>query len=153
MSDFKEFDGIIAKLPFNQQIVCAVIVGLPFMVMYRATELWLSDVYLFEWMQRHHYMYIGFVLCLLSSYLPRFAIVAAYGDVVCIAAGEVLGQMIMEHSRALATAEEIKRNYCMYDHNGFVIWLQLFFTVIVLYVAYARQIEPRIKARRERRGK
>ena len=80
---------------FRPRVVNAILVLMPFMVLYRATELWFGDMYWFDYMKHGHYglMWAG------------------------------------------------------------LIWIQLFFAVMVLYVAYARQIEPRIKARRERRGK
>ena len=68
--------------------------------------------------------------------------------------GERLGTLILENNKLTATPEDyIMSCHGKLSHQGLWIWFQLYFTVMVLYVAYARQIEPRIKARRERRGK
>ena len=133
---------------FRPRVVNAILVLMPFMVLYRATELWFSDMYLFDFMKRSQYGLMWFALCLISVYRPRFSLFISYGDTAAIILAQILGDLILENNTIRATPED----YLTPGH-GIGIWLQLFFTVMVLYVAYARQIEPRIKARRERRGK
>lgn len=57
---------------FRPRVVNAILVLLPFMVLYRATELWFSDMYLFDFMKRSQYGLMWFALCLISVYRPRF---------------------------------------------------------------------------------
>ena len=139
---------------FRPRVVNAILVLLPFMVLYRATELWFGDMYWFDYMKQGHYGLMWAGLCLLSVRKPRFALVAAYCDAAAIVIASFTGDALWEYNKLTATPENyIKSCEGKLAHHGPWIWLQLFFTVIVLYVAYARQIEPRIKARRERRGK
>ena len=137
---------------FRPRMVNAILVLLPFMVLYRATELWFGGMYLFEYMKRGHYGLLWAGLCLLSVRRPRLCIVMAYGNAAAVILGELLGEAARSYAMAhAATAEEYA--VASYTHKGAWIWLQLMLIVSVLYFAYARQIEPRIKARRERRGK
>ena len=139
---------------FRPRMVNAILVLLPFMVLYRATELWFSDMYWFDYMKQGHYGLMWAGLCLLSVRKPRFALVAAYGDAAAIVIASFTGDALREYNKLTATPEDyIKSCEGKLAHHAPWIWIQLFFTVIVLYVAYVRQIEPRIKARRERRGK
>lgn len=139
---------------FRPRVVNAILVLLPFMVLYRATELWFSDMYWFDYMKQGHYGLMWAGLCLLSVRKPRFALVAAYGDAAAIVIASFTGDALREYNKLTATPEDyIKSCEGKLAHHAPWIWIQLFFTVIVLYVAYVRQIEPRIKARRERRGK
>ncbi len=148
MPDLDAFNGNDMRR-FRRQIAYAVIVLLPFMALYRATELWFSDVYLFDWMKRNHYISLWLILALTTVFRPRFAIVAAYGDVASIVLASVTGDALLEHNKLIATPEDyIMSCEGKLSHQGVWIWHVLFFTVIVLYVAYVRQIEPRIKARR-----
>lgn len=137
---------------FRPRMVNAILVLLPFMVLYRATELWFSDMYWFDYMKQGHYGLMWAGLCLLSVRRPRLCIVMAYGNAAAVILGELLGEAARSYAMAhAATAEEYA--VASYTHKGAWIWLQLMLIVSVLYFAYARQIEPRIKARRERRGK
>ena len=68
---------------FRPRVVNAILVLLPFMVLYRATELWFSDMYWFDYMKHGHYGLMWAGLCLLSVRKPRFALVAAYGSSHC----------------------------------------------------------------------
>ena len=139
---------------FRPRMVNAILVLLPFMVLYRATELWFSDMYWSDYMKQGHYGLMWAGLCLLSVRKPRFALVAAYGDAAAIVIASFTGDALREYNKLTATPEDyIKSCEGKLAHHAPWIWIQLFFTVIVLYVAYARQIEPRIKVRRERRGK
>lgn len=139
---------------FRPRVVNAILVLMPFMVLYRATELWFGDMYWFDYMKHGHYGLMWAGLCLLSVHKPRFALVAAYGDAAAIVIASFTGDALREYNKLTATPEDyIKSCEGKLSHHGPWIWLQLFFTVMVLYVAYVRQIEPRIKARRERRGK
>lgn len=40
---------------FRPRVVNAILVLMPFMVLYRATELWFGDMYLFDFMKRSQY--------------------------------------------------------------------------------------------------
>lgn len=44
---------------FRPRMVNAILVLLPFMVLYRATELWFSDMYWFDYMKQGHYGLMG----------------------------------------------------------------------------------------------
>lgn len=139
---------------FRPRVVNAIIVELPFLILYKATIVWFDDAFLLSWMQRNHYCYIWFVLCLISAYRPKFAIATSYGNAAAIILAQILGDLILGNNTIRATPEDyLVPCHGNLSHHGISIWIDLFFTVIVLYVAYARQIEPRIKARRERRGK
>lgn len=134
---------------FISHVVYAIIVELPFLILYKATILWFNDDFLLSWMQRNHYCYIWLVLCLISAYRPKFAITASYGNAATIILAQILGDLILENNTIRATPEDyLVPDHGNLSHHGISIWIDLFFTVIVLYVAYARQIEPRIKARR-----
>ena len=139
---------------FRPRVVNAILVLMPFMVLYRATELWFGDMYWFDYMKHGHYGLMWAGLCLLSVHKPRFALVAAYGDAAAIVIASFTGDALREYNKLTATPEDyIKSCEGRLAHHAPWIWIQLFFAVMVLYMAYARQIEPRIKARRERRGK
>lgn len=126
-----------------------ILVLLPFMVLYRATELWLSDVYLFEWMRHNHYARVWFILAMLSFVRPRFSIYAAYADAVVIIISQILDELILQNNIIRATPEDYQMICCgKLSHKGFWIWSKLFFAAIVLYIAYVRAVEPWIKARR-----
>lgn len=138
----------------REMILHLLLVLFPFMVLHRAVLLWLNNTYLYDWMEHRHYLALWFTLGIVSFVQPKFAIVASYGYVACVVIGERLGTLILENNKLTATPEDyIMSCHGKLSHQGLWIWFQLYFTVIVLYVAYVRQIEPRIKARRERRGK
>ena len=139
---------------FRPRVVNAILVLMPFMVLYRATELWFGDMYLFDFMKRSQYGLMWLALCLISVYRPRFSLFISYGDTAAIILAQILGDLILENNTIRATPEDyLTPGHGKLSHHGIGIWLQLFFTVIVLYIAYVRVVEPRIKARRERRGK
>lgn len=76
---------------FRPRVVNAILVLMPFMVLYRATELWFGDMYLFDFMKRSQYGLMWFALCLISVYRPRFSLFISYGDTAAIILAQILG--------------------------------------------------------------
>lgn len=110
---------------FRPRMVNAILVLLPFMVLYRATELWFSDMYWFDYMKQGHYGLMWAGLCLLSVRKPRFALVAAYGDAAAIVIASFTGDALWEYNKLTATPENyIKSCEGRLAHHAPWIWIQ-----------------------------
>lgn len=145
---------VLDKKELAKMIGRVIAVTLPFALLYWATDMWFRDVYLLEWMRRRLYLLAWLAAGIAVPSRPGLAYVIAYGDIFSIIFGEVLGGAILANNKLTATPEDyLVPCHGKLSHQGFWIWLETYFAIIVLYIAYVRVVEPWIKARRERRGK
>lgn len=98
---------------------------IPFISLFLISKLFLSDIYLFEWTARHHYLFL-WVAVILLVLIDRVHLATALtiGNVVGVLVGQFLGDLIRNQSLSQITPEMSGEEvYRLSHHPGFEIWL------------------------------
>ncbi len=129
------------------KVAAALLCLLPFAVLYILAKLFFRDVYLFEWMLRHRYVYLWAAAGLIALFRAKWGYVIAYGNLIAVIVGQTAGTLIKNHNLTKITPDTPAwQEAHLREHPGFAIWLCLLLAIIVLY-ALIRKLQKRRAAR------
>lgn len=141
-------------------IAYLIIVLLPFLILKQITDVWFDEsesfivngIYafkglVFQWMRHNDYLKLWFIFAMLSFIWPRFSCIGAWGVGVSTVISQFLADAIHinELKKPYTQEELMMSDQGRLSYPGMVICVQLFISILVLYVVYIKVIEPKLK--------
>lgn len=111
----------------NTRTVHLIISTIGFIIFYYISKVWLSNLYLFEWMADNWEIPLFiWIIVLILTLIKRtiLAVSITIGHLIGIIVGQCLGDYLLKKSQALITPNmDFGQAHHLHNHKGFVIWL------------------------------
>lgn len=116
------------------KVLCLIVTIMIFMTLYIVSKCYFSELYLFEWTERHLYIGIWLVALILIVYdKMKISFAITFGNLIGIFIGQFGGDLIREKNMLKITSEMKPENiYHLQHHPGVEIWILIIIFEVVL---------------------